>query len=239
MIIEGLTTAYNPLDKGNLGVSVREALLKQPIGFMSDLLRKTGTRTYCNKFAGAGTYAIYYTGNFQAYKVIAEQNRDEKFEAPIYVGKAVPQGARKGGLLDSTKGTEALFKRLRTHARSIQEVSNLDLADFYFRYLIVDDIWIPLGETYMIEKFQPVWNKVGGFGNNTPGKRRKDRFMSEWDTVHPGRSYVAKLSLPPNLKTSAQIVREIENYLVLPQEEKAKLPVVDDGEPEQGDEPDM
>ena len=28
--------------------------------------------------------------------------------------------------------------------RSIEEASNLDIADFHCRYLIVDDIWIPL-----------------------------------------------------------------------------------------------
>ena len=198
---------------------------------MSDLLIKLKNR-YSNRFLGAGIYAIYYTGDFPAYRLIAEQNRESKFEAPIYVGKAVPKGARKGGLLDLGKGTDALFDRLRIHAQSIQEVENLLLQDFHFRYLAVDDIWIPLGEAYIIEKFQPVWNKkLDGFGNKTPGERRKTQFMSLWDTVHPGRSYVTQLSLPPNLKLAAHILKEIEEYLAMPQQEKAKLPIVDDGGP--------
>ncbi|MFI5381936.1 MAG: Eco29kI family restriction endonuclease [Tepidisphaerales bacterium] len=221
---------YNPLDKGNLGISVREALLNQrPVHPMSELLVKN-KKGYANKFPGAGIYAIYYTGDFTTYHPVAEQNRDGKFRAPIYVGKAVPKGARKGGLLDLAKGTDALFDRLKIHAQSIQEVSNLELQDFHYLHLEVDDIWIPLGETYMIEKFQPVWNmKVDGFGNKTPGIRRKGQYTSLWDTVHPGRSYVTQLELPPNQKTAAQILKEIEEYLAMPQEEKAKFPVLDDG----------
>lgn len=202
---------------------------------MPDLLVKSNNR-YTSKFVGAGIYAIYYTGGFAAYRRVADQNRDGKFAAPIYVGKAVPEGARKGGLIDAGKGTVALFERLKIHAQSIQEVSNLELDDFHYRYLVVEDIWIPLGETYMIEKFQPVWNKkVDGFGNKTPGARRKTQFMSLWDTLHPGRSYVSKLSLPPNPKTVEELIKEIEDYLAMPEEEKAKLPVVDDGGAEESE----
>lgn len=98
----------------------------------------------------------------------------------------------------------------------------------------LDDIWIPLGETYMIEKFQPVWNKiVEGFGIKTPGRRRKDQYTSLWDTIHPGREFVTKLGLPPNPKSADQIFKEVENYLAMPPEEKAKVPVMDFGEPEE------
>ena len=55
----GLAKAYNPLDKENLGTSVREALLKAPILAMTDLVVKSKLR-YSNKFDGAGIYAIYY-----------------------------------------------------------------------------------------------------------------------------------------------------------------------------------
>ena len=223
-----MSTPFNPLDKGNLGISVREALLKQHVQPLSDLVIKSGNR-FTNKFLGAGIYAIYYTGEFPAYRPIAEQNRDGKFASPIYVGKAVPEGARKGGLIDSEK-TDALFKRLTIHARMIDEVSNLRLDDFHFRCLIVDDVWIPLGETYLIEKFQPLWNKkLDGFGNKTPGGNRRMQYASLWDAVHPGRSFVARLQLPAHRKTQDQILEEIAQYLTLPQEEKARLPVVDDG----------
>lgn len=228
----GLAKAYNPLDKENLGTSVREALLKAPILAMTDLVVKSKLR-YSNKFDGAGIYAIYYVGSFLAYTSIASQNIGGKFESPIYVGKAVPEGSRKGGLLDKETPTSALFERLKLHAQGIQEVSNLELSHFHCRSLIVDDIWIPLGETYMIHTFQPLWNKVvPGFGIKTPGKRRKDQYASLWDTIHPGRKFVRRLGLPPNPKSEEKILREIEDYLAMPQLEKAKVPVKDDGGPE-------
>ena len=218
-----MANLYNPLDKENLGVSVRDALLKQDALPMPP-----------GKFKGAGIYAIYYVGPFEHYGPIAEQNRDEKFDCPIYVGKAVPKGSRKGGLIKDPTSSTALATRLKHHADSIKAATNLNLADFFFRYLVVDDIWIPLGETYMIERFQPAWNKVvAGFGIKTPGKRRKDQYTSLWDTIHPGRGFVTKLGLPSNPRTDQQILKEVAEYLSMPQEEKAKVPVKDDGEIEE------
>lgn len=98
---------YNPLDKLNLGRSVAEALLMRGVAPLSQI----------GDIAGAGVYAIYYTGLFDAYAPVAEKNQSGKFEQPIYVGKAVPKGARKGGLaFDASKG-RALRDRLRQHAR--------------------------------------------------------------------------------------------------------------------------
>lgn len=175
---------YNPLDKMNLGRSVAEALLARPVASLAQI----------GDLVGAGVYAIYYVGPFGAYAPVAEQNRNGKFEQPIYVGKAVPKGARKGGLaFDASKG-RALRDRLRQHASSIHEAANLELADFYFRSLMVDDIWIPLGENMMIEQFKPIWNLViDGFGNKDPGKRRATQYLSPWDVLHPGRKFAAKL----------------------------------------------
>ncbi|MBL8260560.1 MAG: Eco29kI family restriction endonuclease, partial [Candidatus Competibacteraceae bacterium] len=45
----------------------------------------------------------------------------------------------------------ALRDRLRQHATSIDQAENLELGDFHYRCLVVDDIWIPLGENMMIE----------------------------------------------------------------------------------------
>lgn len=217
---------YNPLAKENLGVSVRDALLKQPVLPMPP-----------GKFKGTGIYAIYYTGTFKHYRRIAEQNRENRFECPIYVGKAVPKGSRKGGLIKNPENSTALTSRLKHHADSIRATQNLKIDDFFFRYLAVEDIWIPLGETYMIEKFQPVWNKVvEGFGIKTPGKRRKDQYTSLWDTIHPGRKFVASLGLPPNPKVAAEILRDIETYLLMPQEQKAQIAVRDDGDADEDDE---
>jgi hypothetical protein len=52
-----------------------------------------------------------------------------------------------------------LFRRLNEHAQSIAQAENLELSDFSCRYLVVDDIWIPLGESLLIEKFAPIWTR--------------------------------------------------------------------------------
>jgi hypothetical protein len=79
---------YNPLDKKNLGESVAGAMLKEDVHPLGGL----------KPFEGAGIYAIYYVGDFEAYKPLAEKNRNKRFEMPIYVGEAVPSGTRKGNV---------------------------------------------------------------------------------------------------------------------------------------------
>lgn len=190
---------FNPLDKLNLGDSVAAALLQQPVA----PLPKPRNRAPV-KFHGAGIYAIYYLGivrPFRPYEPIAEANRNDRFEAPIYVGRAIPKGARKGGLglVDVTVET-SLYDRLKDHASSITQADNLDLDDFQCRYLMVEDIWIPLGERLLITRTQPIWNLIlDGFGNHAPGKGRNDQSPSNWDTVHPGRQWAKKLrGIPPD-----------------------------------------
>jgi hypothetical protein len=181
---------YNPLDKLNLGQSVAQALLEAEVLSLSQT----------ENLRGAGVYAIYYTGGFDAYAPIATLNRPDPekgtaFAQPIYVGKAIPRGGRKGGLGPSTATGTALRDRLRQHAASIREANNLDLDDFQFRCLVVDDIWIPLGENMLIEQFKPVWNLViDGFGNKDPGRRRATQYKSPWDVLHPGREFADKLA---------------------------------------------
>nr|VFK37839.1 MAG: Eco29kI restriction endonuclease [Candidatus Kentron sp. SD]VFK42500.1 MAG: Eco29kI restriction endonuclease [Candidatus Kentron sp. SD] len=191
----------NPLDKRHLGESVGRAMLSQPA------IPLQGLRA----FNGAGIYAIYYTGGFPCYQPISERNRNARFEAPIYVGKAAPKGARKGGELDVVPG-KVLHNRLGQHAKSILDASNLDLADFHCRYLIVDDIWIPLGESLLIAKFNPLWNKlIDGFGNHNPGKGRHAGLRPRWDVLHPGRPW-ADLCQPRD-ETASHITREVSDYL--------------------------
>ncbi len=127
------------------------------------------------------------------YAPIAERNRDVRFKAPIYVGKAIPAGARRGGGLGVTT-SPLLFRRLNKHAQSITQVENLELSDFSCRYLVVDDMWIPLGESLLIEKFAPIWNStVEGFGNHDPGSGRYNSQKPPWDVVHPGRPWADRL----------------------------------------------
>lgn len=187
---------YNPLDKVHLGESVATALLRQdpvPLGTLQD-------------FDGAGVYSIYYTGSFKPYEPISGK------DVPIYVGKAIPPGSRKGGVGAGAPPKRALFKRLNEHADSIQLAPNLDIQDFTCRYLVVEDIWIPLGESLVIAKFSPLWNQVvDGFGNHDPGKGRYEQARSRWDTLHPGRAWAFKCQ--DRTETAQQIEAEVTAYL--------------------------
>jgi hypothetical protein len=194
---------YNPLDKGNLGASVAEALLG----------RKPRALGGLSSFKGAGIYALYYKGPFAAYKRLAELNAEADPQAPIYVGKAIPAGGRKGASTSVSAVGSSLFKRLKEHAESIESASNLELSDFVCRYLVVDEIWIPLGESLLIAKFAPVWNStVDGFGNHNPGKGRYQGQIPRWDVLHPGRSWAEKCQ--PRAETADQIAREVEARLM-------------------------
>lgn len=197
----GKIIPFNPLDKRHLGESVGQAMLRRPVIPMANL----------TSFDGAGIYAIYYRGDFPAYEAIAKKNQGQNFIAPIYVGKAVPKGARRGGDLEASPG-KVLFNRLTQHKRSIEDVNNLDIADFYCRYLIVDDIWIPLGESLLIAKFDPLWNKlIDGFGNHDPGKGRHAGLRPRWDVLHAGRPWAS--SCQSRGETAEQIIGEAMNYL--------------------------
>lgn len=173
-------TPFNPLDKKHLGESVAEFMLSSKAEPLPP-----------EPFLGAGIYAIYYTGEFPLYAKIAKRNRRSKFKCPIYVGKAVPKGARKG--LEVEVGSD-LYKRLCEHSKSIEYAENLSLSDFRCRYLVVDDIWIPLAESLLIGMFKPLWNvTVDGFGNHDPGKGRHKGQRPAWDVLHPGRPWAEKL----------------------------------------------
>ena len=165
---------YNPLDKLNLGKSVAEALLAcdaHPLGGLSP-------------FDGAGIYVIYYSGPNPAYERLREANAASPV-APIYVGKAIPGGGRKGSDVFSDIVGRFLYNRLGEHAESVRLAKNLDIADFQTRWLAVDDIWIPLGETLIISKFRPVWNlALDGFGNHDPGAGRYNGFRPLWDVLY-------------------------------------------------------
>lgn len=196
------TDPYNPLDKQNLGASVAEALLGRKVHPLGSITR----------FSGAGLYAIYYVGDFPAYAPLAMRNREGRFEAPIYVGKAIPEGGRKGGGKADDSATRTLHVRLNDHAKSIEAAANLPIEDFHCRYLVVDDIWIPLGESLLIAKFAPVWNSlVDGFGNHDPGKGRYEGMRPRWDVLHPGRSWAEKCK--PRGETPEEIQNDISSYL--------------------------
>ncbi len=191
---------FNPLSKWNLARSVAEALLKSSLHELPP-----------EEFEGAGVYAIYYFGRFELYKSYNRTSAQSE-QRPIYVGKAVPGGARKGfDSLDSAKGN-SLHKRLKEHADTIDKCENLDVRDFKCRYLLVDDIWISLGESLLIRKFSPLWNVIlDGFGNHDPGAGRYEGKRSVWDELHPGRVWAKKCH--PSDKRIEMIEKEVLNYI--------------------------
>lgn len=200
--MSGNIIPFNPLDKQNLGASVAEAMLARPVSPLGAV----------PDFLGAGIYAIYYTGSFAPYQRLAEANGQGRFVAPIYVGKAVPAGARKGASLTTVSHTRALCKRLQEHAESVQAAGNLDIADFHCRFLVVDDIWIPLGESLLIAKFSPVWNTmIDGFGNHDPGSGRYNGMRPRWDVLHPGRAWAERCQ--PRSESATDISRDVSTYL--------------------------
>jgi hypothetical protein len=193
---------YNPLDRRRLAESVARAMLERDVGPLPP----------AKSFLGAGIYAVYYTGDFKSYAPLAEQNRAGQHGAPIYVGKAIPRGSRKGRAPLQPSSSPDLYDRLREHADSIEEVANLNLDDFACRFLVVDDVWIPLAESMLIQWFSPLWNVVvTGFGIHDPGVPRARQQRSAWDTIHPGRAFAEKLS--PNRRSEQEILELVTNYL--------------------------
>jgi hypothetical protein len=124
----------------------------------------------------------------------------------------MPAGGRTGLVgLGSSPGRK-LHERLRQHHNSLKAVTNLDERDFRCRYLVVDDIWIPLAERLLIGHYRPLWNGVvDGFGIHDPGGKpggttgRAGQQKSAWDTLHPGRGFAK--GRPPRI--SAATVRTL------------------------------
>jgi len=200
-----LRAPYKPLEKVNLGISVAQAMLAQDAQPLHDLL----------PFSGAGIYALYYHGDFAAYGKLADINQTQGATVPIYVGKAIPEGGRKGVTLpvgvSGARLTRTLYRRLMEHAESIRATS-LSINHFSCRYLVVDDIWIPLGESLLITRFSPLWNLlVDGFGNHDPGKGRYNGFAPKWDVLHPGRAWAPRCR--PRVETAEQIAAEVASWL--------------------------
>lgn len=151
---------------------------------------------------GPSIYALFYNGGHDAYQPIAGT------DAPIYVGKAVPPGSRKGDVVDVM--VPALQRRIREHARSIDEVDNLTLVEFECRHLALVPVWITLAERFLIDHYRPVWNlRLDGFGNHDPGAGRRQGEASWWDTLHPGRRWAAQLR---HVKTNDQARERITRF---------------------------
>ena len=135
---------------------------------------------------GPGIYSLFYNGAHEAYKSISQTSR------PIYAGKAIPPGSRRGD--EGDVRARVLQRRIREHQVSIREAENLEVEDFAFRSLAVVPAWINLSERAVIQHYRPVWNAcLDGFGDHNPGSGRLSGERSWWDTLHPGRTWADSL----------------------------------------------
>ncbi len=199
---------FNPLAREHLEESVSLALRAQPCYPSATL----------PTFDGAGVYAIYYRGPSPYYAPIAAQNQSG-CNHPIYVGKPVPPGSRRGIAVGGPG--RALSTRLRQHAESIRQVhdpatpGDLDIADFHCQFLVVEDVWIPLIESLSITQFKPPWNGfLDGFGHHDQGRTRRQQERSLWDTLHPGRPWA--MHFRPNRLSAQQIALLLHLYYADP-----------------------
>jgi len=73
------------------------------------------------------------------------------------------------------------------------------------------DLVVPV-EAELIRQYKPLWNSVvDGFGNHDPGSGRYGQSPSEWDILHPGRSWAAKLKGKSSSKEA--VVEKVGAYL--------------------------
>jgi len=199
---------YNPLAESNVARSVQAALLSLPSIPLSQV----------PPFYGSGIYVLYYSGDNALYEAIS------RIDWPIYVGKASPEGARKGATRVQTRQRDtnaldraygrSLWSRLREHAGSISEAADLALSHFSCRYLVTTSTFVALSETLMIDWFSPVWNLVtDGFGSHDPGRGRREGAVPKWDTLHPGRSWVEQHD-PTTAAQHDTLVRAVQQHFV-------------------------
>lgn len=206
---------YNPLDKNHLAESIVREFFKRPLHPLPPE----------QSFTGAGIYALYYKGPFPLYRDISASLKSYLTTAkelrkqepiPIYIGKSDPPGSRKGAIEEeSGEDAEAeaeavlstrpkhrkLLGRLRQHSKSISKAQNLKLSDFQCRYMLVDEIWVPLGEARLVEWFKPIWNGlIDGFGSNPEGGGRGTTARSVWDILHPGRKEGLGVHVSPGVE---------------------------------------
>ena len=188
---------YNPLDYENLTRNcVQELMNRGPFEL-----------PLAEQFSGAGVYALFYKGKFKPY------NSSVSLDAthPIYVGKAVLPGARKGATEGAKAQGKSLFNRITQHTRSIEMANNLDIKDFVCRYLVVTPLWITMAERFLIEHYHPIWNVcLEGFGNHDPGKGRLKGEITWWDSLHPGREWATRLQ---QTKTPEMAIKKLEDLL--------------------------
>ena len=193
------TFVFDPADPMRIAEMIVNTMREQPKLPLADL----------KKFWGAGVYAIYYKGDFDAYQPIKGTNH------PIYVGKADPADTHANTSKD--QGPK-LAARLGEHAKNIGK-TNLRIEDFDYRYLVVKSAWQKAAEDHLIAIYKPIWNNETGIcyglGKHGDSHVTRGNERSPWDMLHPGRKWAE--GNPPNSKSVAQIKAAIaEHFQVNP-----------------------
>lgn len=191
---------FNPADPETVGALIAKTMLEQVRTPLSS----------AGRFYGSGVYAIYYRGDFPAYAPVRGK------DTPLYVGKADP---KKSGANTPEQQGLTLTRRLLDHVKSITLAQNLKLEDFDCRYLVVRSAWQGTAETYLINRFLPIWNsEVGicfGFGKHGDDPKTRVNKRSPWDTVHPGRPWADK-SPPYDLSVEQILAKIAAHYAAHP-----------------------
>ena len=175
--------SYNPLDYASLSETLARELMAADLIPLVDV----------EKFYGNGVYALFYSGDFPAYREMADINFSEPGTLPIYIGKASPKTLKGNDLdacvVDTRQSGTALYDRVaKDHRKSIEQAINLDVEHFACKMLVLNAVWVPLTESALIGRYVPVWNSIlPGFGNHDPGGGRKEGKIARWDILPPGR----------------------------------------------------
>ena len=125
---------YDPLTYENLMMGVVVQFEKQErLALDSEITQN---------IRGPGIYSLHYSGDLEVYEAIRTRSN-----MPVYVGKAVPPGSRKGKPIEIER--PMLRRRLNEHMKSINQAVNLDPSQFSFRSLAVVPVWITLAERFL------------------------------------------------------------------------------------------
>ena len=146
------TDVLDPSDPQWMGTLIADTLLTQARRPLKDL----------DRFYGSGVYALYYRGDFDAYKPLSGA------ETPIYVGKADPA---EHGADSVVEQGERLSNRLRDHQRSIMATRNLRIEDFDCRYLVIKSAWQNTAEQFEVSEFGCASSKKVCPSRPTVGRR--------------------------------------------------------------------